>query len=291
MRLLSIRDVVIMSTGVVFFILWLILFFKSAKHVKLFSGLNEKEYPLCQIYCTGYELMEVLGYKYKRKIDRSLRSDLSVLYEEKYVEYYLRLAYAQSTSLAILVFLFSFVLYGLSQEILILLIGFMLSGLCIYYYITLSRTKINKRSVELLDDFSEAASKLALLTNAGMVIREAWNEVAYAKEGMLYKEMQIACEEMENGISESESIRRFGVRCIIPEIKKLSSTIIQGMEKGNRELAIMLESQSNEIWEMKQQRIKRAGAKANTKLMIPMFVMFAGILIMIVVPIFTNLGV
>jgi len=142
-----------------------------------------------------------------------------------------------------------------------------------------------------LSDFSEIVSKLALLINAGMIMREAWNEVAYGREGIIYEEMRMACIDMENGVSEMEAIRRFGVRCIIPEIKKFAATIIQGIEKGNRELAVMLRVQSDEVWGMKQQRVRRQGAKANTKLMIPMFIMFIGVLIMIVIPIFTNLGV
>lgn len=35
--------------------------------------------------------------------------------------------------------------------------------------------------------------------------------------------MRHSCQEMQNGVSEGEAIRRFGVRCIIPEIKKFAS--------------------------------------------------------------------
>lgn len=291
MRLLSLQDIIIMGIGIVLLLLWLYLFAVSGKYNYLFKDLQEKEFPLCQIYSTGYAAAKLLNLKHKTSFDRKLRSDLSILYEEKYTEYYLRLVYAQSISIGMIILIFAFILYGLSREILILVIGIMMAALSIYYYMTLSRTKIRKRSDQLLDDFSEAVSKLALLTNAGMIMREAWNEVAYSRDTTLFSEMKKTCEDMNNGISEVEAIRRFGVRCIIPEIKKFSTTIIQGIQKGNRELAMMLEKQSDEIWEMKQQRVKRLGAKANTKLMIPMFIMFIGILIMIVVPIFTNLGV
>lgn len=291
MSFLSLQDIIVMAAGCIFLLLWLVLFFASNKHKDLFNTLEEKEYPLKEIYSTGYTVMEMISYNYKSKFDRKLRTSLSVLYEEKYVEYYLRVIYAQSISIALIIFLFSFVLYGLSRDILILLICVMMAALAVYYFMTLADKKIQKRSDELLNDFSEIVSKLALLINAGMIMREAWNEVAYGGEGIIYDEMRKACDDMQNGVSEVEAVRRFGVRCIIPEIKKFASTIIQGIEKGNKELAIMLQVQSDEIWDMKQQSIKRAGAKANTKLMIPMFIMFIGVLIMIIVPIFTNLGV
>ncbi len=34
-----------------------------------------------------------------------------------------------------------------------------------------------------------------------------------------YEEMQTAVAEMKNGVSEMEAIRRFGIRCMMPEIK------------------------------------------------------------------------
>ncbi len=291
MKFLSIQDIVITLIGCIVLVMWLLLLLRSNKNNGLFKDLDEKEYPLKDLYSTGYTFMEMLSYKYTSNFDRKLRTDLSVMYDEKYVEYYLRVVYAQSVTFGLLLFVLSFALYGLARDIMILVICFVFAGLAVYYFLTLAEKKIQKRSDELLNDFSEIVSKLALLINAGMIMREAWEEVAYASEGTIYKEMRLACDDMKNGISESEAIRRFGMRCIVPEIKKFSSTVIQGIEKGNSELSMMLQDQSDDVWNMKKQRVARAGAKANTKLMMPMMIMFIGILIMVVVPIFTNMGV
>lgn len=290
-KFLSVQDILIMTIGCIFLAIWIFIFLRSQKNNNLFKGLDEKEYPLKDIYSTGYTVLEMISYKYKSGFDRKLRTQLSILYEEKYVEYYIRVIYSQSISLGMLVFILGFILYGLSSEIMILFVCILLAFLAVYYYMTLAQTKIQKRSDELLSDFSDIVSKLALLVNAGMIMHEAWNEVAYAGDSIIYKEMQRACDDMNNGVSEAEAVRRFGIRCIIPEIKKFSGTIIQGIEKGNKELAAMLRVQSDEVWSMKKQMVLRAGAKANTKLMFPMIIMFSGILIMIVVPIFTNLGI
>lgn len=288
---ITLQDIIVMGIGCIILVIWLILFLASKKYNDMFQAIEEKDYPMKDLFSTGYMVMEMVSYPYKTKWDRKLRAELSILYDARYVEYYLRVIYAQSITYGMIIFIFSFILYGLSREITILLICMGMAILAIYYFMTLSEKKIQKRSEELLSDFSEIVSKLALLVNAGMIMREAWKEVAYAGETIIYQEMIRSCEDMENGVPEAEAVRRFGVRCIIPEIKKFSSTIIQGIEKGNRELAGMLKNQSDEIWEMKQQMVKRVGAKANTKLMIPMFIMFVGILIMIVIPIFMNLGV
>ena len=172
-----------------------------------------------------------------------------------------------------------------------LLAGFLFAGVAFYYFGTVTENIIKKRSDEMLSDFSEVISKLALLTNAGMILREAWNEVAYTGSTSLYKEMQKTVDEMNNGVAEIDAVFRFGGRCIIPEIKKFASTIVQGIVKGNSELSIMLTEQSKEVWAAKKQYVRRQGEKAASKLLIPICIMFAGILVMILVPIFTNLGV
>ena len=78
---------------------------------------------------------------------------------------------------------------------------------------------------------------------------------------------------------------------MIPEAKKFSSTIVQGIQMGNKELSAMLQQQSGEVWNLRKQNARREGEKAAGKLMIPIFIMFFGILIMIVIPIFANIGV
>ncbi|MDR2665401.1 MAG: pilus assembly protein TadC, partial [Oscillospiraceae bacterium] len=72
--------------------------------------------------------------------------------------------------------------------------------------------------------------------------------------------------------------------------RKFASTLIQGHIKGNSELAYMLKEQSREVWSDRRHNVRRQGEKAAGKLLVPITVMFIGILIMIVVPIFAGLG-
>lgn len=53
----------------------------------------------------------------------------------------------------------------------------------------------------------------------------------------------------------------------------------------------MLRKQSSEVWESRKHQVRQLGAKASSKLLFPICIMFIGILIMIMVPIFANLGV
>lgn len=288
---LSIPDIVIMVLGIASLAVWMVFYSKGKKYNAMFDGLEEKDYPFKEIYGLGYAVLETIQYNYKSKGDRKLRQELEVLYGSKYSEYYLRTIHAQQITVAATLFVLSFTFYGLTSEVLALVIGFMFTGLSYYYFGTVTKKKILKRSDELLHDFSEVVSKLALLTNAGMILREAWQDIAFAGTSTIYVEMQTAVNEMNNGVSEVDAIFNFGSRCIIPEIKKFTSTIIQGLTKGNSELTAMLQEQSKEVWQLKKQLVRREGEKAASKLLIPICIMFIGILIMILVPIFTNLGV
>ena len=139
-------------------------------------------------------------------------------------------------------------------------------------------------------DFPDIVSKIALLINAGMILKEAWIKVSETGDSPIYQEMKKTVFEMENGMAEVDAYYNFGTRCVIPEIKKFASTLSQGVVKGNAELVSMVQEQSAEIWLAKKHRAKQQGEKAGSKLMIPIMIMFVGILVVIIVPIFANLG-
>lgn len=289
--MLSLFDFIMYGIGAVLLAVWMFFFLAGLKHASLFDALDENEYPFKEIYFVGYAVMELIHYEYKSKGDRKLRKELSILYGDKYAEYYIRVIYAQKTTIALTLLTLAVPLYGLANDILAALVVVMFAGLAYYYFGTLTSEKILKRSEEMLSDFSTVVSKLALLTNAGMIMREAWEEVAFTGDSPLYKEMQVAVGQMNNGVADVDALYAFGVRCVIPEIKKFTSTIVQGMVKGNSELTAMLQVQSKEVWALKKQNVRRQGEKASSKLMIPMMMMFIGILVMVIIPIFANMGV
>jgi tight adherence protein C len=288
--MLTFMNLIVFGIGGFVLLIWLALYALGYKHAKLFEGLAEKDYPLKEVYFVGYALSTALGQSYKSKSDRKLRKELSVLYGEKYADYYIRVVYAQKITLSLTLAVFSFIVYGLANDVTALVVLLVFSGLAYYYFGTTAEKKILKRSEEMLRDFSEVISKLALLTNAGMILREAWEEVAATGETALYLEMQRAVDDMENGVSPQDALFQFGLRCVIPEIKKFTATLVQGMKEGNKELEFMLKEQSKEVWAAKKQYVRRQGEKASSKLLIPICIMFIGILIMIIVPIFAGIG-
>lgn len=287
---LTVTDIVICVLGVIVLGAWLFFYAKGLKNASMFDPLDSKEWMLKDIYFVGYAVMEFIHYDYKSKKDRNLRQEVEVIYGEKYAEYFVRVVHAQKMTMTMTMLVISFALYGLSQEFGAFFMGLFFTGFAYYYFGIATTRKIEERSEEMLTEFSEIVSKLALLTNAGMILKEAWELAAYDGNSTLHKEMQTTVVDMQNGMSELDAYHAFGRRCMVPEIKKFASTIVQGILRGNSELTISLQEQSKEVWMERRFKVKGQSEKAGTKLLLPMSIMFIGVMIMILVPIFTNLG-
>lgn len=292
MAIVTPLDIVILALGCLVVALWLLLFFQGKKDDWMFEQLNDEDYPVKDLYFVGYALITRLHLTFKSKKDRRLRKELSVLYGEKYADYYLRVTYAQQATMGLTVLALAAPFYFFTEgDLLIFLLVVAGAAAAYYYYGTTVHDKIEKRTEEMLSEFSDVVSKLALLVNSGMILREAWERTAYSKEGIIYDEMRRSVITMQNGDAETDALFAFGQRCVAPEIRKFSSTLIQGITKGNSDLAVLLTQQSKEVWELKKQHVHRQGELANNKLLLPMCLTFIGILIMVIVPVFSNIGV
>lgn len=275
-------------------VVYIVLLFQGKKYSHYITPLDEKEFQIKDTYGVGFALADILKLDYKSRFANNLRQEASILYGEKYCEFYIRVLYAQKFSMCFLVLIMSSIISCFatgSDGVLIFGIGLLLVGLLFYYYNTMASTKIKKKSTIYLKDFPGVVSTIALLVNAGMMLREAWTEVAYSEEGDLYEQMQKVSVDMDNGMAENDALYAFALRCATPEIKKFTSFIVQGLEKGNKDLAFSLKNQSDELWETKKQNVLQQGEIAASKLLIPIMIMFIGILIMVMGPIMTNLGI
>lgn len=290
MKLFSVLDIVVLTIGVLILGAWMFFFFKGKKHEALFAQLDQNDFPMGDLYFIGYAVTEMLKLDYRTPKARKLRKELSVLYDPKYADYYIRVVYSMQFTMALTVAAFAAPMYFIADSVAMFLFMLVASGVVYYYYGISLEDKLKQREEELLSDFSEVVSKLALLVNSGMILSEAWERTALSGESTLYLEMRKSLDGIRNGTSTADALLLFGQRCMLPEIKKFSSTLIQGISQGNAELSASLTQQSKEVWEMKRQLVRRKGELANNKLLIPMCVSFIGILIMIMVPIFANLG-
>lgn len=266
-------------------VLFIVYLVKGKNYTSWVEGLNDKEYFLKDIYVVGFALNDTNLFRLRGKLERDLKKNSKLVWDNIYYEYYANLAWAQFLSLGLLIMAGGLVCATLlGGEAAIMIVGITALFVMAAWNLCLSKMKesVAKRRTECVLEFPNMVSKLSLLINSGMVLREAWFLVAGGKEGALYELMQKACECMNNGESDVAAIYKFGVLSDSVEIKKFTSAMVQGIEKGNSELADFLIAQASELWAHKRQLALQQGEIAAGKLIIPLGLMFGGIILIIV---------
>lgn len=146
--------------------------------------------------------------------------------------------------------------------------------------------RIKKRNFYIQYDFPDFLNKLVLLINAGMTVPRAWEKIVSDRKNLtpLYEELNTTYIEIKNGKPEMAAYEDFAKRCRVKEITKFIAAIIQNLRKGNGELVVLLKLQSNECWQLRKNMARRLGEEASTKLVLPLMIMFVGILIIVILP-------
>lgn len=271
--------------------LWLFFWIAGSKRfAPMVEPLDRKKYMLKDLYPIGFQILDTFHYSYNTFQDRKRIGQAMIVYGEHFGEYYYRVNMAEKVTYAATCVMISPVLGPLVGNNLFSLFGLVAAGFLYYYADTKITDVIKKRENELSRDFADMVSKLALLINAGMITREAWEEIAHTGQGTVYEEMLAAVDEMNNGVSEIDAYQNFGNRCGVQSVKKFTSMLCQNLTKGNKELVDFLKSESAISWEEKKHYVKRKGEEASNKMMIPLGLILVGVFVMILVPVLGNMG-
>lgn len=288
---MTLASAIILGIGSALAIFYIILIFKSSgKYDDYIQNLNEKKHFFKTLYPVGFYVLDRLSYQYSSKLDKKRLKECIVIHGPQFGEYYFRLNYAQKVSVCLFLLPFTFLIYPLINSPIGVLAGAITLAAAYYYYDMQITDVMEKRSEEIRCDLSKVMSKLTLLVNAGMILTEAWDKISYTGESTLYIEMQQVTKDIKNGVSEADALIDFSNRCASIEVKKFISTLTQSLSKGNEDLSECLRTQTALTWEEKKQSVKQQGEKASSKLLIPIAIMFVGVLIFIIVPIFANLS-
>jgi len=145
---------------------------------------------------------------------------------------------------------------------------------------------VKQRRLSLQKDFPGFLNRLTLLLGAGMTVTGAWEKIAREtrKNTPLYRELRRSVTETEAGKPHLRAYEDFAQRCRIPEINRFVSAVIRNIRKGNTELVLVLSAQGNDCWEMRKHAARRMGEEASTKMLFPLALMLAAILIIVSAP-------
>lgn len=276
------------TTAIVLF--WLVLAAKyEEKFEEITSSINGDEYYLSELYYIGFQVMDMIHFNIKSDASRKKIKLMSEVYGKKYAEYYYYLSVGGKITYVITVLPVIFLLALLANNPAALLFGAVIAVIFVWYMNESFKDKLTARREEILSEFPQVLSKMTLLVNSGMLLRDAWNLIAEQSESILFQEMQLTATQLRNGVPEAAAYREFAERCGIKEIRKFSSMVIQGLEKGASELTMFLKDMADELWIEKRNLVKQKGEKANAKLLMPTVIIFIGILFMVMAPVISGL--
>ncbi|MFI3212921.1 MAG: type II secretion system F family protein [Eubacteriales bacterium] len=183
-----------------------------------------------------------------------------------------------------------------------IIIGFTIMAMIAVFWAKDQELKNNviKREETLAREYADFVSKLTLFLGAGMTTRGAvlriGNEYKLQKykrsnESVIYEEILVICNQLNTGISEKQAYDYLGKRCHIPSYRKLSSLLIQNLQKGSTGLFRILHEESQNALEERRNLVKKKGEEAGTKLLGPMMMMLGIVMVLIIIPAYMSFSI
>ncbi len=182
--------------------------------------------------------------------------------------------------------------------------GLMLLGIVLTLFLYVSEQEKKKQEIKLREmqlalDYPQMVSKFTLYLGAGMTVRKAWYRIVGDYESQkeikgkraVYEEMIYTMHEIQGGSPEGECYEKFGERCGLQTYKKFAAILSQNLKKGTKGLTSLLNQEAKQAFEERKSLAKQLGEEAGTKMLIPMFLMLAVVLVIIVVPAFFSIQI
>lgn len=283
-------NVILLILGVAASAFYCVVYFRNAdKYEQMVQAADDEIITFRELLPVGLAIIQKFNIK-TADISIKKRQKIAELYTNQYTDFYCLVTRAAAISYLVTFLPLGLLLGAMMNSVLVPLLALVLSLFMPYYTSMRMDTMIKNRREELLLDYPTVLSKMALMINAGMMLSEAWKTVAVSGNRMLYKEMQRTLVNINNGMPELQAYSEFGTSCRINELKKFSSIICQNVEKGNSEMVRVMKQLSIEAWAVKKNIAISRGKNAETKLIIPIGITFLAIIIMIMVPIMSNMS-
>jgi tight adherence protein C len=210
-----------------------------------------------------------------------------MVYGTRYARYYLKVHWAEKFMNLFLGMTVASFLGAVSNSGLGFLPVIPISGALLFFLTDKNLDdKAQKRKLQLMMDFPVFISKLTLLMNAGMHLRQALERI-YAdamKKTPLYAELGTVLEDIAAGVRESQAWQEFSERCKVKEITSFSSMISQNTKIGGNKMIDEMKRMTHEAWEMRKHAAKQLGETAASRLIFPLMLMFLAILATVITP-------
>ena len=151
------------------------------------ASIDEESYRMPELFFAGFGIMDLIHFDLSSRKARKRIHEIAEIYGKKYAQYHYYVTKGGEFTYGYLAFSLMSLLAALAGRIELLMAGIILVVLVVVHLEQDLDSKLSDRRDELLSEFPQVLSKLALLVNSGMVMREAWEKVSDAGEGVIYQ--------------------------------------------------------------------------------------------------------
>lgn len=175
------------GAGTLLVVLWVMLYLRySSQYDIMIAAIDKKQFFLPEIFFIGFGFMDMFKVNLKTEAGRKKEKKIAEIYGEKYAEYYHNCIVGGQITYALTVAPLGLFIGAMTNDMTFaILVVAAAAALIVYLDIEVS-SAVERKHDEILSDYPEILSKLTLLVNAGMVIREAWTKVAYTCDRAMY---------------------------------------------------------------------------------------------------------
>ena len=182
----------------------------------------------------------------------------------------------------------------------VLFAGMLSAFLIMAYYDRKIKDRAELRRKEIEEDYPNILSQYALYHTAGMNPRAIWYNICNRYEENLdgagkrrryaYEEMITTKKMMEEGCGELYAYDEFARRTQSIRYRSFVNLVKQSVVKGSRDLDSILEEELGKAQKDKNNMVRIRASEAETKLLLPMFMMLIAVIAIVMIPAFIGLN-
>ena len=147
------------------------------------------------------------------------------------------------------------------------------------------KSKIKQKKSSILIDYPVFCTDLAVMNGAGLDLYEAWEMAAKRNsKNEFYKEARSVILKTSTGMLFRDALKDFSANLSMPEIHTFVTIVNQEIKSGSGGMASRLRDCAGRSWKIRESTAREKGEEAVSKLVFPLAVGFAGILLILAAP-------
>lgn len=218
-----------------------------------------------------------------------LKVTLKNLFGDKVLKAKILIHFSKKIALIFYTFFFTFILFSITSNLILLGAGILISVLFYFYLDSLVYDTYKQTVKNLKSDLPNFVTRLSLLIESGIGLRNSIEYIVERSSGSIVDRFLFLQSLIANGLSEQDAYNQLLITTDDIMIRKFISLILQNLKKGGDDISKSLQIIKKESDEYRKTQMIIDTQESNRKLLYPNTLIFLGIMIMVMVPVFINL--